>query len=330
MKRMCNIAMKNILITGATGFIGNNLLEFLSKSDNKIYVLVRDPIKLGSFKKDNVEVIKGDLTDEKLYLPEVDCVYHVAGLTKARRSKEFYDVNYGGTVNLVSCIKKQKIPLERFIYLSTLAINCNADEKIIDSNSKNFPETHYAKSKLLAEEYLLKYKDDFRLIIVRPTAVYGPKERELLNYFKLLKKGYAPVLNKNGLYSFIFVYDLVNILTLLLNYDIKSGTIFLASDGNKYLWNDIVKLAGKKMEVVPKVINVPKFLVYIAAAFSTLFNIFKKNPSILTLDKLKEIYKSSWVCDISLINELLNYKIEYDLERGLDATIKWYKINRWL
>lgn len=321
--------MKKILLTGATGFIGNNLLEFLSKENYKIYALVREPSKLGSF-GENVEVIKGDLRDEKLVLPEVDFVYHIGGLTKAKNYKEFYHVNYGGTLNLVNSIKKQKSPLKRFIFLSTLAINCDKDEKIINNNSKNSPKTHYAKSKLLAEEYLLKHKDDFKLIIVRPTAVYGPKEKELLHYFKILKKGYAPVLNKSGLFSFIFVYDLVNILILLLNYDIKSGTILLSSDGNKYLWNDVIKLAAQKMNVNPKIIDVPKFVMLIAATFSTFFNKFKRTPSILTLDKLQEIYKSSWVCDISLIKELLNYTIEYDLDRGLDATIKWYKINRWL
>jgi len=108
--------MKKLLLTGATGFIGSNLLSSLPDKDHKIYALVRDPSKLSAHSKGNIEVIKGDLQDNSLKIPEVDYVYHIGGLTKARYYKEFYKVNHMGTVNLINLIKKQKNPHKIFYF----------------------------------------------------------------------------------------------------------------------------------------------------------------------------------------------------------------------
>jgi nucleoside-diphosphate-sugar epimerase len=322
--------MEKILLTGATGFIGSNLLSSLPEKDYKIYALIRNPSKLSIPANSNVEIIKGDLQDSDLKIPEVDYVYHVAGLTKARYYKEFYNVNYSGTINLIKLIKKQKNPVRSFIYLSSLAINGDPEEKVITNESKNTPMTHYAKSKLLAEEHVLEHKNDFNVVVVRPTAVYGPGEKEMYNYFKLLKKGYAPVLNDKGIFSFIYVTDLVNILLTLLKKEIKSGEILLASDGNSYTWYDVISIASKKLGVQPKTFKIPKIAVYLAAASSTFLNLFKKNPSILTIDKLKEIFKISWFCDITHLKKITGYTPVYNLDRGLELTLKWYNTNRWL
>lgn len=322
--------MEKILLTGATGFIGNNLLSSLPEKGYKIYTLVRDPSKLSTSVNNNIEIIKGDLQDNDLKIPEVDYVYHVAGLTKARCYKEFYNVNYTGTINLIKLIKKQKNPVKSFIYLSSLAVNGDPEEKVITNESKNSPMTHYAKSKLLAEEYVLEHKNDFNVVVVRPTAVYGPGEKEMYNYFKLLKKGYAPVLNDKGIFSFIYVRDLVNILLLLLKKEIKSGEVLLVSDGNSYTWHDVINIASQKLGVQPKTFKIPKIAVYIAAFVSTFTNLFKKNPSILTIDKLKEIFKISWFCDITHLKEITGYTPVYNLDRGLELTLKWYNTNRWL
>ncbi|MDY6820035.1 MAG: NAD(P)-dependent oxidoreductase [Deferribacterota bacterium] len=320
--------MKRILITGASGFIGSNLLEALQPKGYKLYALVRDPSKLETH-NETVEIVKGDLTDSNLKLPEVDYVYHIAGVVKAKNYREFYDVNYIGTVNLVRNILKQKNKLKGFFFLSTLAIN-GGEEEIISFDTTENPKTHYAKSKLLAEYHLLKYSANFPIIIVRPTAVYGPGERELLKYFKFVKNGYGPILNKNSFYSFIFIVDLVNILLLLLEKENNIRGIVIASDGKKYLWDDVVKTLSKKMDIKPRFVYIPKFFVYVAAAVNTLLNYFRKKPSILTIDKIKEIFKKSWFCDISDLKNIIGYNPVYDLDKGLDLTLEWYKSNRWL
>lgn len=326
--------MKSVLVTGGTGFIGSHLIDALLSKDYKIYCLVRNFNKLKWLEDKPVEFIKSDLNSSNIILPEVDYVYHLAGLTKARRKKEFYRVNYLGTKNLISAVRKLKKLPKGFFLLSTLAVNGNLTSYKIISEEPASPESHYAKSKWLAEQEILKYKDIINTVIIRPTIVYGPRDKDLYCYFKLIKKNkVAPIFNKNAIFSFLYITDLINMLLLLLEREVPSGQIFLMSDGNGYKWSDIIENVSSTLGIEVRAIRtimIPDFLVYLSAMFYSIINYVKREPFILTIDKLKEIFKKGWFCDIKEVRKILRYDPEYDLLRGFQLTFEWYKTNRWL
>ncbi len=323
--------MTNVLVTGGTGFIGSHLVDALLEKQCKVYCIVRNVKKLKWLQDKSVEFIKADLNSPDIIIPEIDYVFHLAGLTKAKRNKQFYRVNYEGTANLLSCIKKQKKIPKGFFLLSTLAVNGDVDTIKIKTNDPATPQSHYAKSKWMAEQETLQYKDIMNVVIIRPTAVYGPRDKELFSYFKLMNTyKIAPVINKDGIYSFLYVKDLTNILLLLLERNVPSGQIFLMSDGNGYKWSEVVNKISSLLNINVRPIFISKFITNFLAMFISLFNAFKKEPFILTIDKLKEIFKKSWICDIMGVRNILNYEPQYNLDKGLELTINWYKTNRWL
>jgi nucleoside-diphosphate-sugar epimerase len=323
--------VKSVLITGGTGFIGSHLVDELLEKQYKIYCIVRNFNRLKWLANKPVEFIKYELGTPDIVLPDVDYVYHLAALTKARKIKEFYKVNYYGTVNLLKIISKQKKPPKSFFLLSTLAVNGKRDTDICIKEEIS-PESHYAKSKWLAEQEVLKYKELMNIIIIRPTAVYGPRDKELLNYFKMIDKfKIALILNKNGVYSFLYIKDLINMLLLLLECNnIPNGQVFLISDGNKYEWSEIIKKISSILGIAARTVVMPRLFTYFFAIIMTLFNRLKREPFILTIDKLKEIFKKGWFCDIKEVREILHFDPKYDIDRGLQLTFDWYKKNGWL
>ena len=323
--------MTNILVTGGSGFIGSHLVDALLEKQYKIYCIVRDVKNLKWLQNKPVELIKADLCSPNMVMPEVDYIFHLAGLTKAKKRQQFYKANYEGTVNLLRCIKKQKKPPKGFFLLSTLAVNGDINTITIKANDPATPQSHYAKSKWMAEQEALKYKDLMDVVIIRPTAVYGPRDRELFSYFKLVKKyRFAPIINKDGIYSFLYVKDLINMLLLLLEHNVPSGQIFLMSDGNGYKWSEVVEKISSQLKITARPVVIYKFLVYFFAMIISFLNLYKKEPFILTIDKLKEIFKKSWICDIMEVRDILRFEPKYNLDEGLGLTINWYKTNRWL
>ena len=324
--------MESVLVTGGTGFIGSHLVDALLNKEYKVYCAVRNFNKLKWLRGKSVEFIKYNLYSSDIVLPDVDYVYHLAGLTKARKKIEFYKVNYEGTVNLIKAINKQKKPPKGFFLLSTLAVNGDRNAHKISIEDAATPESHYAKSKSMAEQEILKYKNIMNTVIIRPTVVYGPRDKELLSYFKLIKKsGFAPIFNKNSIYSFLYITDLINMLLLLLeNKNIESGQVFLMSDGKGYKWTDVINKISLILCKKVRSIVIPDFIAYFSAMIVTLLNYVRREPFILTIDKLKEIFKKCWFCDIKEARKILKFDPEYDLDRGLQLTFQWYKTNGWL
>lgn len=321
--------MERILVTGATGFVGSHLVEGLLKEGHEVYCLVRNVHTLRWLHGLPLNLIIGDCREKDLGLPKVDVIYHLAGIVKAKRPSLFYQVNYLGTVNLIKSVLRQKIPIKAFVFISTLAVN-GQKTQIITPNDPPCPQTHYAKSKWLAEQTLTKFKETIPVIIFRPTAIYGPRDKEFLSYFQVIKQGFAPILNPDGILSFCYVADVVQALMKVLRNDIPSGKVFLLSDGKAYTWQFVINTISDILNKKPFVIKVPKFLTYFAAMGVEFYSHFLKNPLIFSRNKLKEVFQKSWFCDISETQALLGYKPQYTLAEGMALTLRWYQIHGWL
>ena len=184
------IPMK-ILITGASGFIGSFIVEEALKRGFETWAAVRGSSKRDFLQDERIHFIELNLSnqtqlEEQLKEHSFDYVVHAAGVTKCLNTSDFYRINTEGTKNLVRALINLKMPLKRFVYLSSLSVYGAIHEQQpyveIKETDTPRPNTEYGKSKLEAEQWLEEL--DFPYVILRPTGVYGPRERD---YFLMAK-----------------------------------------------------------------------------------------------------------------------------------------------
>ena len=188
--------MDRILITGASGFIGSFIVEEALAKGMEVWAAVRKSSSRAFLTDNRIHFIQLTLSDasrlcEELQDHAFDYVVHAAGVTKCLHAEDFHKVNTLGTENLVKALIATHQPLRRFVYLSSLSIFGPIREQqpygeILDTDTPQ-PNTAYGRSKLAAEQFLDSLKaasTDFPFVVLRPTGVYGPRERD---YFMMAK-----------------------------------------------------------------------------------------------------------------------------------------------
>ena len=320
------------LVTGGTGFIGSHLIEFLLSQNIEVTALVRNLNNLKWLKGLDIQFIEGDLFSVPPLPADIEYVFHAAGLTKTSKTADYYTVNQQGTASFLAALRLQHIHPKRVISLSSVAASGpSAEGKPVRESAPPQPITHYGKSKLLGELEALKFKDSFPLIILRISAVYGPRDPDLLNYFKFIKWGLLPSLgSKKRRLSLCYVKDVIRALYLSSQKEVDSGEIFNIADQNPYSWDDIGENAGQRLGKKLRKVNVPFFLVFLAAWVIDLMNKIRKPPSIFGRDKFKDMKQNAWIVDTRKAAEMLSFRSQYSLEKGIQETVDWYLENDWL
>jgi len=334
--------MANILITGASGFIGSHIAEQCAIEGHTIYAVLRETsskeylnipgINFIYIKLNNRAEIANKLKAVKSNIGRFDYVVHNAGITQAKNVRDFDNVNFLYTRNLVEALYDSGNIPDKFIFMSSLAA-CGPGNEItlepISDKSELNPITNYGASKLKAERYL-KEQNKLNYVIIRPTGVYGPRDKDYFQYIKtILKSIEAYIGGKDQLLSFIHVYDLAKIVVNVVDSNVTNSTLF-ATDGKSYTseeFANIVKSVTRKKTV--KVV-VPKWLfrtiTYIAEKVSGLLG----KTALLNSDKYKDLTSKNWSCSADTTFKLLEYNPEYDLKRGIENTYEWYKTHKWI
>jgi len=320
------------LVTGGTGFIGSHLIEFLLSQNIEVTALVRNLNNLKWIKDLDIQFIKGDLFSVPPLPADIEYVFHAAGLTKTSKTADYYTVNQQGTASFLEALRLQKIHPKRVIYLSSVAASGPSSEgKPVRESAPPQPITHYGKSKLLGELEALKFKDFFPLVILRISAVYGPRDPDTLNYFKFMKRGLLPSLgSKQRRLSLCYVKDVIRALHLSSQKEVKSGEIFNIADQNPYSWDDMGENIGRRLGKKLRKVNVPFALVFLAALVIDLMSKIRRSPSIFGRDKFKDMKQSAWIADTGKAAEMLSFRSQYSLEKGIQETVDWYLENNWL
>jgi len=323
-----------VLVTGASGFLGGHVAEALSNRGDRVRALVRKTSQRSHLERlPNVELFEGGIEDtERLHqaVDGVDAVIHAAGLVKARSADEFFSVNVGGTSNLIEACRERRI--ERFVLVSSLeASGPSADGRPVPVTQEE-PVTAYGRSKLAAEKVALSAKGDLRVVILRPGAVYGPRDREILEVFKTIQRGLLPLVD-GGAAKGVWVYatDCAGACIRAIEADVPSGSVYFVDDGRgpidqRQMLADAERALGKRARFRAN-LPVPLFLAA-ARGVETLGRITNR-PMMFTREKANMLLMH-WVCSSEATSTGLGWTPAVSWEDGLPRAVKWYRDNNWL
>ena len=335
--------MKRIIITGASGFIGSFLVEKalslgwevwagVRKSSNLNY-LQDSRIKFIDLKLSNTDKLTDQVIDFIKNNGQINYIIHNAGVTKCLNKEDFDKINFSYTANLTTAINSANITLEKFILMSSLSAYGIGDEinyTPIKATDTPKPNTAYGESKIKAEQFL-QANAKFPYMILRPTGVYGPREKDYYLMLKTVKSGLDVGAGfKPQHLTFIYVKDLVDAAFLALESPISNRAYFVA-DGDVYTdkeYTSLIKnILGKKKVLSLKI---PLGVLNVVSCIAEDFSKITKKPSTLNRDKFKIMKQRNWECDTTPLIDDLNFSPKYNLDKGLRESIEWYKENGWL
>jgi nucleoside-diphosphate-sugar epimerase len=321
------------LITGGTGFIGSHLINHLiDKKNAEVYALVRDLNNLKWLEGMDIHFLHGDLFSIPSLPTSIDYVFHIAGMTKARKVADYYTVNQHGTASLFQALQAQNIKPKRIILLSsTAAAGPSRDGNPVKEDDLPHPVTAYGESKLLGEREALKFKQDIPLIIIRVGAVYGPRDEDFLVYYKSIKKGFLlSQAFQESRYQVCYIKDLINAFDLCIQKELTSGEIINIANPHHVTWDEFGNAIGDILGKKPVTIRCPYFLLKLSAVVLEATAALTKKPSIFDRDKLTAIMQAGWLTDTTKAEQLLSFTPQFSLKQGLQETLKWCVDQGWL
>lgn len=321
------------LITGATGFIGSHLAEKLNKTGYAVSCLVRNRSDLKWLEGMKVTVYEGDCCDRaslKTVIRGFDYIFHCAGLTKASSIRDFDTVNFRGTENVVSVASENNPGLKRFVFLSSLsAFGPALNGKAPDQTMEPHPVSGYGRSKLKGEAAVLSYQHSIPVTILRPSAVYGPRDREFFLLIKMIKSGILPYWG-NGSVSLLYIDDLIDCMILASQKDEAEGRTYFVSDGGDYTNDSIIDAIASALSTRVFKLKLPKPILPAIGFFGERISKIMGNTSMVNRDKMEELKYSNWVCGNTEVRDELGFDPHISFQQGIQWTIDWYRTHKWL
>jgi len=307
------------------------MAEYLLRRGVTVYALVRNPSQLRGLQGLPVRVLEGDLLSIPALPKDLDAVIHLAALTKARKPEAYYSVNHIGTASLLRAVAEQGLR-PRLIYVSSIAAGGPSSlGRPRREDDPAAPVSHYGRSKRLGEEEFLKLKSRFPVLILRAGAVYGQRDTDFLDYFKITAKGLVLTpARTEAQVSLVYIKDFIRALDLSLKKKVRSGEIINIASPRPTGWSELGCLAASLLGKKPRRLSVPAPLLFAAALCSEATVRLTGRSNALTLNKYREMREGPWWADTSKAKKLLGFETRYSLEQGLSETLSWYRENRWL
>jgi nucleoside-diphosphate-sugar epimerase len=323
------------LVTGATGFIGSHLVEALLDNNVEIRCLVRPGSNRRWLQGRDLEFRTGDCRDPDSLLDAVsgvDLVYHLAGVVRARRYEDYFISNSVGTRNLLQACRRANPGLDRFVLVSSqAAAGPSPDGRPLKENDAPRPISAYGWSKLMAEKETLELKGDLPVVVVRPSPVYGPRDRDFHSLFKMIKLGLSPVIGREQRYLHLtYVKDVVAGTWLASQSQGNCGSVYFLADQRSYSWREIGQVLGKVFNKKTRQLTIPKSISWVVARVAELWAALLRRPATLNREKRREMLAPYWLCDTSRAREELGFRVNHPLPAGALNTLRWYRDNGWL
>jgi dihydroflavonol-4-reductase len=327
--------LKKILVTGSNGFVGSHICETLLENGYKVRAMVRRTSNLANIKGLDLELVYGDLNDAESLseaVKDVSVVVNNGGLTKAIDPAVFNKVNAEGTENILRAVLEDNPDIEKFIQVSSTAASGPADSMTPrDENQTPKPLTEYGRSKLKGEVIAKKYSEKIPVVILRPSAVYGPRDPEMFTFFKIIKWGIKPTFGTGESYiNFTYVKDLALSVVKSIESNVPSGEVYFVTEKKVYTYSqagDIISglLGGRALDI-----HIPVSVVNLAGRISEEIAKRRNKAVIFTKDKAIEISQKYWIFSGDKIERDMGFVAPTSFREGAEKTIRWYRENKRL
>jgi nucleoside-diphosphate-sugar epimerase len=315
-----------ILVTGGSGFIGSHLLAQLAGSGDAVRALIRRKIALPT----GVEAVYGDLVTGQGIADAVrgaDAVIHLAGVTKALKSGDYYVGNARATEILLKALTGSPA---RLVHVSSLAAaGPSTDGKPVDEETAMHPVTNYGKSKLEAERMVRALAPE--AVIVRPPIVYGPRDTDVFQILKSISHGFLlKIAGGERWFSMIYVRDLVEGLILAARSPQAAGRTYFLAYPQPASWSDLGAVAARIMHKRPRTVTIPQAMARAAGYCAEVWSGITGKAGIISREKVAEAACMRWTCDSKRATRELGFEACTGLDAGLAETLGWYKEAGWL
>jgi nucleoside-diphosphate-sugar epimerase len=318
------------LVTGASGFVGSHLVEALLSRGWRVRCLVRKSSVLKWIPTDDVSLINGDVAlggeDLERATRNVSVVFHLAGLTSAATDSAYVTVNVEGTRNVVTAMQ-HAAPESLLVFCSSLAAAGPAGKRPVNETDEPAPVSAYGRSKLTAERIVEESKLDY--LTVRPPAVYGPRDTDILAAFRLAVRGLALRVAPEGQrLSLVHVSDLARGLACAAESEGR-GTYYM-TDGMIHTWESVIEHVARAVGKRTRIIGMPTRVAgMISRAEQFRASLIGSKP-LLTPDRITELTQANWTCDDTRARLDIDYESSISLPEGLRTTAEWYRLHKWL
>lgn len=325
-----------VFLTGASGFVGSHVLDLLCAGHHEVSILLQRTSNT-RFISRHLAVLTvhfGSLDDVPLLtkaMDGVEAVIHCAGKTKALHSSEFYRVNRAGTRNVVMAANACRESLRRLVYVSSQAVSGPGDlNRPAEETSDPRPVSVYGRSKWLGEtEVLLHCRVPWT--ILRPAAVYGPRDTEFLPVFQKVKQRLMPLLSgaKRPLHMVYGPDVAAAVLCCLLHERGAGGTYHVAAEP-PCTDEEFMEEIAAQLQVRPVRLRIPRAGLYLASVIQEILSRATGRPNMLSRQKLPELLAPGWVCSTEKMRKDLGFTAPTSLREGVGRTIEWYCREGWL
>jgi len=328
-------AMQKALVTGANGFIGSHLVDRLVSEGVSVRCLVRKTSRMQWLTHPHVELAFGELLDQgslQQAVTGIDTVFHLGGKTKAATREDYFQANATGTKNLLHAVMRNSRRLKRFVYVSSqAAAGPGSEERPVRETDPPHPVTPYGQSKLAGEAAVMEFSSEMPVTVIRPPSVFGPRDKDLFKFFKMIHLGIRPRLGwKQRFFSIVYIEDLVEGLMHAARSEKAIGQIFFVNTEDRLSWQDfgttVARVFGKTS--IPLVVPVTAFLGFVVLN-DFVCNLTGKS-TILNRSKIPEFLPRYWITDSTKARIELGVAPKHELSECIRKTVEWYTNRGWL